>query len=189
MLPSCAAPPHKSSMRTQICTGPLNMALRARFQRAGLMRSSLFPPPAARVALATRLLLSPSPLSRSAGLGSARPDRLGHTPCVVERLWRGRLRARARPCSRVSAPLEHVRQGSAPVTVTASPPPSPTQQGTGFQSSLGTLRVPAASPHPGPRLFEDLCALATPDSLNAIAGDRRDSCHGIAAAPAAASWR
>ena len=67
-------------------------------------------------------------------------------------------------------------------TAPSSPPPSPTQS-TGFQPSHGTLRVPAASPpaataaaaspHSGPHLFEDLCALVTPDSLNAIAGDQR----------------
>jgi hypothetical protein len=70
-------------------------------------------------------------------------------------------------------------------TAPSSPPPSPTQS-TGFQPSHGTLRVPAASPpaataaaatpHSGPHLFEDLCALVTPDSLNAIAGDQRVAC-------------
>ena len=72
------------------------------------MCASHFRLPAARVALATRLLLSPShQLALSSGLGSARPDRprAGRTLCVVERFWHGRplslpIDSRALPCSR-----------------------------------------------------------------------------------------
>ena len=132
------------------------------------MFASLFLCPLKRVVRVTSpasLSFAPATQTPLRGLRLSPAYRPGCTLCV-ESIWRGRPRSRARPCSR-APPL-------------SSPPPSPTQ-GTGFQPSLGTLRVPPASPqaallHSGPHLFEDLCALVTPDSLNAIAGDQRVAC-------------
>ena len=139
------------------------------------MRASLFPCPLKRVVRVTSpasLSFAPASPTPLRGLRLSPAHRPGCTLRGVESFWRGRPRSRARPCSR-APPL-------------SSPPPPP-PQGTGFQPSLGTLRVPgsgfaasgtaaAASPHSGPHLFEDLCARVAPDSLNAIAGDQRTAC-------------
>ena len=74
---------------------------------------------------------------------------------------------------RGSAPVELATASHAGHWVPALPWDAPRLSGFAASGSAA-----AASPHSGPHLFEDQCALVTPDppSLNAIAGDQRVAC-------------
>ena len=124
---------------------------------------------------------SPTPL-RGLRLSPAGPYRPRLTPrlCVVRRImflaWPAPILGPA--LLQGSAPVEH-----APLLRPCRArrrPPRRSPAALRVPSSWDPLRpsgsAPAASPRSGPHLFEDLCALVTPDSLDAIAGDQRAAC-------------
>ena len=97
--------------------------------------------------------------------------RPGCTLCVVESFWRGRPRSRARPCSRLCPCRSRARPCSRAPPLSSSPP-SPHAGHWVPALPWDALRSRGLQ-HSGPHLFEDLCALVTPDSLNTITGDQR----------------
>ena len=88
----------------------------------------------------------------------------------------------------IPGPAFKLLQGSTPVTVEHAPEisPAPVEPATVPQvpalpwDVLRPSGSAAVAPNSGPQsphLFEDLCALVTPDSLNAIKGDQPFSKH------------